>query len=536
VQVCRGYLNRPELTAERFIANPFVQGERLYRTGDLARFRPDGTIEYLGRNDFQVKIRGFRIELGEIEARLAEHPGVREAVVVAREDAPGDVRLVAYYTARPDATAPEAESLRPHLAASLPEYMVPAAYVRLEALPLNANGKLDGNALPAPKLRAFSAHEYEPPRGETEQRLARIWAELLRVERVGRHDNFFELGGHSLLGIRMLSRLQQALGADVPLADLFARHEALRSAFPLVDGEPVRRIGAADAGFALKQHDLEGERDPEDTLERLAIEESETPFDLEADPLARARLIRLADRDHALLVTLHHIVFDGWSTGVFNRELSALYAAFRGSRADPLPKLAIQYPDCAVWQRRSLSAASLNEQGDYWRGALVGAPPVLDLPTDRPRPARQDHAGATAPLEFDERLVDALKALSLRRGATLFMTLLAGWAALLSRLSGQQDVVIGAAVANRGRAEIEPLIGFFVNSLALRLDLSGEPSVGMLLDRVKARALEAQAHQDLPFEQVVEIVRPPRSPAHEPIFQTMFAWQNHDEARSSFPA
>ena len=339
---------------------------------------------------------------------------------------------------------------------------------------------------------------------------------------------------HIPLNVRLRGELD-ARALKLALDRLVARHEALRTAFPLVDGEPVQRIGAADAGFALKQHDLEGERDPEDTLERLAIEESETPFDLEAGPLARARLIRLADRDHALLVTLHHIVFDGWSTGVFNRELSALYAAFRGSRADPLPKLAIQYPDYAVWQRRSLSAASLNEQGDYWRGALVGAPPVLDLPTDRPRPARQDHAGATAPLEFDERLVDALKALSLRRGATLFMTLLAGWAALLSRLSGQQDVVIGAAVANRGRAEIEPLIDFFVNSLALRLDLSGEPSVGMLLDRVKARALEAQAHQDLPFEQVVEIVRPPRSPAHEPIFQTMFAWQNHDEGALELP-
>ena len=614
VQVCRGYLNRPELTAERFIASPFVEGERLYRTGDLGRFRADGMIEFLGRNDFQVKIRGFRIELGEIEARLAEHPGVREAVVLAREDAPGEKRLVAYYTARVDAAAPEAESLRPHLAASLPEYMVPAAYVRLETLPLTANGKLDRNALPAPDLGAFSGHAYVPPLGETEQRLARIWADLLRLERVGRNDNFFELGGHSLLGVRMLSRLRQALGADVPLAVLFARpvladfaaaadegapsplppiepasragppplsfaqrrlwfvaqmegagrayhiplnvrlrgeldkralklaldrlvarHEALRTAFFLVGGEPVQRIAAADVGFALMEDDLKGEGDPEGGLKRLAIEESETPFDLEAGPLARARLIRLADRDHALLVTLHHTIFDGWSTGVLNRELSALYVAFREGRADPLPKLAIQYADYALWQRRSLPAASLHQQGDYWRRALADAPAVLDLPTDRPRPARQDHAGSTVPLEFDERLVGALKALSLRRGATLFMTLLAGWAALLSRLSGQQDVVIGAAVANRGRAEIEPLIGFFVNSLALRLDLSGEPSVGTLLDRVKARALEAQAHQDLPFEQVVEVVRPPRSLAHEPIFQTMFAWQNHDEGALDLP-
>jgi hypothetical protein len=210
--VGRGYLNRPELTAERFIANPFVKGERLYRTGDVGRFRPDGIVEYLGRNDFQVKIRGFRIELGEIEARLAEHPGVREAAVVAREDAPGDRRLVAFYTARPEAPAPATEKLRAHLGASLPEYMVPAAYVVLESLPLTSSGKLDRNALPAPDSNAFAARGYEPPKGDTEETLARIWAGLLRVERVGRHDNFFELGGHSLLGVRMLSRLRQALG------------------------------------------------------------------------------------------------------------------------------------------------------------------------------------------------------------------------------------------------------------------------------------------------------------------------------------
>jgi amino acid adenylation domain-containing protein len=612
--VGRGYLNRPELTAERFIANPFVKGERLYRTGDVGRFRPDGIVEYLGRNDFQVKIRGFRIELGEIEARLAEHPGVREAAVVAREDAPGDRRLVAFYTARPEAPAPATEKLRAHLAASLPEYMVPAAYVVLESLPLTSSGKLDRNALPAPDSNAFAARGYEPPKGDTEETLARIWAGLLRVERVGRHDNFFELGGHSLLGVRMLSRLRQALGADAPLADLFAkptlaefaavaeegarsalpaiepadrgsplplsfaqqrlwflaqidgvgqayhipmnvrlkgeldkralrqaldrlvaRHEALRTTFVAVDGQAVQRIAPADLGFALEEHDLAGERDPEDALQKLVAEESDGAFDLQGGPLARGRLIRLADREHALLFTLHHIVSDGWSTGVLNRELSALYAAFRERQADPLPDLAIQYADYAVWQRRWLSEAMRQEQVDYWRRALAGAAAVLDLPADRPRPPRQDFTGSALPIEFDERVTAGLKALSLRRGTTLFMTVLAGWAALLSRLSGHEDLVIGAAVANRGRVEIEPLIGFFVNSLALRLDLSGDPSVAELLDRIKQRVLEAQQHEDLPFEQVVEIVRPPRSLAHEPIFQTMFAWQNHEEEPLELP-
>jgi amino acid adenylation domain-containing protein len=612
--VARGYLNRPELTAERFIASPFVEGDRLYRSGDLGHYRPDGTIEYLGRNDSQVKIRGFRIELGEIEARLAEHPRVWEAVALAREDAPGDRRIVAYYTTYPDGAAPSAETLRTHLAARLPEYMVPAAYVRLDALPLTANGKLDRRALPSPKSEAFAARGYRPPQGKTEEALAGIWGPLLRVDRVGRHDNFFELGGHSLLGVRMLSRLRQAFGVVLPLADLFAkptlaefsaaaetgargallpielasrddppplsfaqqrlwflaqidgvseayhialnvrlkgeldkpalrraldrlvaRHEALRTTFVVVDGQAVQRIAPADLGFALEERDVAGERDPEGSLQRLVAEEGVGAFDLQRGPLARGRLIRLANSEHALLLTLHHIVSDGWSTGVLNRELGALYAAFSGGRTDPLPDLAIQYVDYAVWQRRWMSEAMRQEQADYWRRTLAGAPAVLNLPVDHIRLPKQDYAGSALPLEFGERVTAGLKALSLRRGTTLFMTLLAGWAVLLSRLSGQDDLVIGAAVANRGRVEIEPLIGFFVNSLALRLDLSGRPSVGELLDRVKKRVLDAQQHEDLSFEHVVEIVRPPRSRAHEPIFQTMFAWQNHEEEPLDLP-
>ena len=604
--VARGYLNRPELTAERFVADPFAEAPdaRMYKTGDLGRYLPDGTIEFLGRNDFQVKIRGFRIELGEIEARLAQHPAVREAVVLAREDG-GDKRLVAYYTVAPDAEAAGAEALRRHLSATLPDYMVPAAYVRLDALPLTANGKLDRKALPAPDGAAYAARGYEAPAGEIETRLARIWAEALGLERVGRHDNFFELGGHSLLAVRVISRLRQALGVEVALAELFARpvlaefakavregarstlppimaarrdeplplsfaqqrlwflaqmegvsqayhiplglrltgeldsgalrgalarlvarHEALRTTFSDADGQPVQRIAAEDSGFDLQEHDLRQHSDAEGELQRLAMEEANAAFDLQAGPLIRGRLIRLDDREHVLLITLHHIVSDGWSMGVLSRELGALYRACSQGQADPLPALAIQYPDYAVWQRRWLAGEVLQAQSDYWRRTLAGAPAVLELPADRRRPVQQDHAGAFVALELDDKLTAGLKALSRRHGTTLFMTLLAGWAALLARLSGQDDVVIGTPVANRSRAEVEPLIGFFVNSLALRLDLSGGPTVGELLQRVKGRALEAQQHQDLPFEQVVEIVRPPRSLAHTPVFQVMFAWQN----------
>jgi amino acid adenylation domain-containing protein len=240
VQVARGYLNRPELTAERFVADPFSSepGARMYRTGDLARWLADGNIEYLGRNDFQVKIRGFRIELGEIEARLAEHPAVREVAVLAREDTPGDKRLVAYYTASPLVDESEegtvgAEQFRSHLSASLPDYMIPAAFVRLESLPLTPNGKLDRKALPAPVADSYSAPKYEPPQGEVETRLAAIWAEVLKLDRVGRHDNFFDLGGHSLMLVQVVTRLRQVLSRAVEMRELFAHPQLAEMASAL---------------------------------------------------------------------------------------------------------------------------------------------------------------------------------------------------------------------------------------------------------------------------------------------------------------
>jgi amino acid adenylation domain-containing protein len=618
--LARGYWNRPELTAERFVPNPFSpNGERLYRSGDLACWRSDGNIEFLGRNDFQVKIRGFRIELGEIEARLAEHPAVRDAVVIAREDTPGDKRLVAYYTAaggdsEPDAPS-SAERLRLHLSAVLPEYMVPAAYVQLEALPLTSNGKLDRIALSAPEADAYSTGGYEAPQSKTETILAEIWAELLRLDRIGRHDNFFELGGHSLLGIRVITRLVQALRVEVAIRDLFAhpvladlaqaiesaahvalppitpakrserlplsfaqqrlwflaqmegasdaynvpfgvylkgdvdhealrrtldriliRHEALRTTFAFIDGEPVQQLAIAkNSRFLLLEHDLRGHDKANAELDRLIGIEAGAAFDLEHGPLIRGRLIRLAEDEHALLITMHHIVSDGWSMGVLVNELSTLYGAFLRGEADPLPELEIQYADYAVWQRQWVEGDILQQQATYWKVALAGAPALLELPLNHPRPAQQNYTGAFAELVLDEQLTAGLRELSLRHGTTLYMTLLAGWAVLLARLSGQQDVVIGSPVANRGRIEIENLIGFFVNTMALRLDLSGSPSVSELLEQTKAQVLGAQQHQDIPFEQVVELVRPVRSLAHSPLFQVMFAWQNATERSLELP-
>ncbi|HET7232108.1 MAG TPA: amino acid adenylation domain-containing protein, partial [Longimicrobium sp.] len=625
VGVARGYLGRPGLSAEKFVPDPFSArpGARFYRTGDRARWLPDGNLEFLGRIDFQVKVRGYRIELGEIEARLAEHAGVREAVVLAREDVPGERRLVAYVVGEETAGA---EVLRAHLGETLPAYMVPAAYVRLEQLPLGSTGKLDRKALPAPEGDAFARRGYEAPVGETEAALTEIWADVLRVERVGRWDHFFDLGGHSLLAVRVISRVRQALGVEISVGELFtrpvlrdfareletaaraelppigraaregrlplsfaqqrlwfleqlgglgsayhipsrhrlrgeldraalvraldgivARHEALRTTFAQVDGVPEQRIAPAEAsGFHLVEHDLSGtlplsarnERgggrgeglDAAAELGRLVLEEGRAPFDLERGPLIRGRLIRLAADDHVLLLTMHHIVSDGWSMEVLFGELSALYAAQREGREAALPELPVQYADYAVWQRRWVEGEVLREQADYWTRTLAGAPELLELHGDYPRPAQMDPAGARLGVELDEALTAGLKALSRRHGTTLFMTLLAGWAAVLSRLSGQDDVVIGTPAANRGQREIEGLIGFFVNTLALRLDLSGAPTVAELLVRVKERALAAQHRQDIPFEQVVELVDPVRSLAHTPLFQVMFAWQHASRA------
>nr|WP_269202318.1 non-ribosomal peptide synthetase [Ralstonia pseudosolanacearum] len=601
--VARGYLNRPELTAERFVENPFHgEGrERMYRTGDLGRWLPDGSLEYQGRADAQVKLRGFRIELGEIEARLLQCAGVSEAVVTVREDAPGEQRLVAYYVS---GEAIEAQTLREQLQASLPEYMVPAAYVRLERLPLTPNGKLDRKGLPAPEGQAYASTAYEAPQGEVEQTLAGIWQTLLGVERVGRHDDFFALGGHSLQAVRLVAQVRTQLGAELGLTELFAqpslsavaqaivrgqgsalpaitvadrgealplsfaqqrlwflaqmeggseayhipvglrlkgeldedalrrsldrivaRHEALRTRFVAEDGQAVQRVASADAGLPLDWVDLSTEAVPEHQLGLLAEAEARAPFDLEQGPLIRGRLVKLGEQEHVLLITMHHIVSDGWSQGVLARELGMLYEAYRSGGEDPLPALPIQYADYAVWQRRWLEGAELQRQGAYWEQALAGAPTLLSLPTDRARPAQQDYAGGSVEVIFDETLSAGLRKLSQRHGTTLFMTVLAGWSALLSRLSGQDEVVVGSPVANRTRSEVEGLIGFFVNTLALRVEV-GSATVSELLGRVKSRVLEAQAHQDLPFEQVVERVRPVRSLSHSPVFQAALSWLN----------
>ena len=610
--LARGYLNHPELTRERFIADPIrgVPGARLYKTGDLARYLPDGNIEFLGRRDNQVKIRGFRIEPGEIEATLAQHPAVRQVVVLAREDVPGNKRLVAYLVTVDPQVPPAIEELRAFLKAKLPEYMVPSAFVMLPVMPLTPNGKVDRQALPAPDAsRPRTQQAYVAPRSVLEEQLAGIWQRVLGLERVGIHDNFFVLGGHSLLATQVISRIRTALRAELPLRSLFEsptiaglaggiraaqaqsrplppplqpvprdralplsfaqqrlwfldqyesnhavynialavslegslrtdvlrqsleqiveRHEALRTTIQMVEGEPLQSIAPrVDVDVPLVDlRDLPGQQ-RQRRAQELAVAEAREPFDLVRGPLLRARLLWLSATEHVLLLTMHHIASDGWSMGVLFDELKESYRSLcQGDRAD-LPDLPVQYADFAIWQRQWLQGTVLDQQLAYWKQQLNGAPAVLELPTDHPRPTLQSYRGACQLLALPQELSRALQALSRQEGVTLFMTLLAGFQVLLHRYSGQTDIVVGSPIAGRNHSEIEHLIGFFVNTLALRTDLSGDPTIQELLGRVREVALGAYGHQDLPFEKLVEELNPPRSLGYAPLFQVVFVLQN----------
>jgi amino acid adenylation domain-containing protein/non-ribosomal peptide synthase protein (TIGR01720 family) len=601
--VARGYLGRPDLTADRFVPDPFRgQGARLYRTGDRARWLPDGTLVFLGRVDLQVKVRGHRVEIGEIEAALAAEPGVRAAAVIAREDAPGDVRLVACVVPA-DGARDGALDLPRRLAERLPGYLVPSSFVALDALPLTPNGKVDRGALAKLAAARDDAGDHVAPRTPTEEVLAGIWADVFGRDRVGVHDRFGDLGGHSLLAVQIIARARAAFGVEVPLRAVFEaptvaglaerveaavragdppppplgrvarapppplsfaqerlwlldqldpgnvaynlptrlrlsgpldvaalerairaivrRHEVLRTTFAAPAGEPVQVVHE-DADVALPVEDLPAGARVED----VALAETARPFDLARGPLLRARLVRVTDDDHLLLLTLHHIAGDGWSKGVFFRELSALYGAFREGRPSPLPDLAIQYADHAAWQRAWLTGEALERQLAYWKEALAGAPAATDLPTDRPRPPVQTTRGARRRFAIPADLSNAVRALARREGTTLFMTLLAAFAALLARHGAGDDLVVGTPVAGRTRPEVEPLVGFFVNTLALRARIEPGSTFLDLLARVRETCLGAYAHQDVPFERLVSDLAKDRDPSRTPIFQVVFTLED----------
>ncbi|HEX3526368.1 MAG TPA: amino acid adenylation domain-containing protein [Thermoanaerobaculia bacterium] len=618
--VAPGYWRRPDLTAARFVPDPFsgLPGERLYRTGDRARFQAgSGDVELLGRIDQQVKVRGLRVEPAEIEAVLRGHPGVAECAVGT--DA-AENRLIAWVVLRETRDAISPAALRRHLESRLPAAMVPAVFTFLDALPRAPAGKVDRAALLVPEVPDIpeAAAGFRRSQTPAEEVLAGLWAETLGVAEVAAGDDFFALGGHSLLAARLLSRVRNAFGVDLPLSALFAaptvaglaaalaaarregaaepppppitevdrdtrmflsfaqerlwflaqwmpdspaynipaavvldgaldlpalaaalgeivrRHEVLRTTFSAIAGLPVQILGAA-AGVPLPLVDLTAlgmAGEPAAAL--LGAEEARRPFDLHRGPLLRACLLRLAASRHVVLLSLHHIVADGWSMGVLIGELAALYRSSQEGRPSPLPPPRLQYADFSAWQRERAAGAGAAGDIAWWRSFLAGAPAGIDLPSDRPRPGWSIHRGALSPFQIDPPRTGRLRSLARQGGATLFMILLTAFQALLARLSGATDLVVGTAVDQR-TPEVEGLIGLFVNLLALRGDLSGDPPFAELLARTRRATLDAHDHRDLPFERLVAAVEPVRHPGRNPLFQVAFSLQSAPLPEAALP-
>jgi amino acid adenylation domain-containing protein len=615
VQVGEGYLNNPALTAERFVTLEVGGGsERVYRTGDRARWLEDGEIEYLGRLDHQIKLRGQRIELGEIEACLVElDPVGQAAVVLTMEEQEERRRLVAYIVpSDAGAPAPDTAALKSALRTRLPDYMVPAQFVYLTALPLTASGKLDRRALPSPV--APEDLRDSGPATPFEELLIGLWGQVLGRAPDGVGANFFELGGHSLLATQLVSLIRRQLSIEMPLKVVFEhpvlrtqalwlaqqrgggmlpaievrapedyvlslaqqglwwlvqlegagsafniprvlllsgaldvgalersftqvvrRHSNLRLCFPIRNGVPVVRM--LDPYEPLVRTDLRHMGQDEQTVEveRLADEHARYSYDLTSEPLFKVRLLLLGNDRHLLLVNMHHIISDGWSIGILLREVGACYAAYCLGREPDLTPLPVQYPDYALWQRAGLTGALLEQQRAYWRAKLQGAPALLPVPTDHPRPARFSYRGTHFRADLDASLRDGLTRLSRKHGCTVFMTVLAAFNVLLARLTGQEDISVGTPIANRTHHQTESLIGLFANILVMRAQVDPEQSFAQFLVVVRQMALEAYQHQDLPFDQLVEELKPVRSLSHGPLFQVVFRYETSAPTREVLP-
>ena len=601
VQLARGYHDRVDLTAARFVADPFDTGRRMYRTGDRASWTAEGELRYLGRTDHQVKVRGFRVELGEIESVLSRCPGVEQVSVIVREDRPGDRRLVAYVVG-----APSGAELRAFLIERVPGYLVPSEFVTLGTMPLNANGKVDRQALPDPGSVAAPVVDRRAPSTPVERVLAEIWAEVLdlEVDRVGVEDSFFELGGDSIVGILVISRVRARLGVSVSprvlfetptihdlaraltageagpanrsteetiprvagdgplplsfaqqrlwfhhefaasaeyntvfglrlrgaldvdalntaLTGLVTRHEALRTTFDTVAGAGAQRIlPPADVRARFVDLSLPAVNEREAALHNEVRREADRPFDLRTAPALRPLLVRLDEQDHVLALVMHHIVTDGWSSGVLATDLAACYtAAVRGRPAD-LPPLPVRYADYAVWQRERRSSAASNDDLAYWQDRLDGISP-LNLPTDRPRPSVRVARADGIVSDIPPTVLDGLKALAGRHNASLYMVLVAAVKVLLARYCGQADIAVGTVTSGRDRAELERLVGFFVNTVVLRTTVDIARPFTELLAEVRSTVLGAFEHDSVPFDRLVDELRPEREPSRNPLAEVM---------------
>ncbi|MEM8907741.1 MAG: condensation domain-containing protein, partial [Bacteroidota bacterium] len=595
------YLNRPELTREKFIPNPYATtaGARLYRTGDLARWLPDGNIEYKGRKDNQLKVNGFRVELGEVEYRLSQSPDILEAVVLAQKDQLGSNRLLAYVVTQGEF---DRKRIERHLQQAVPAYLIPSFWVPLNALPISATGKVDRQALPAVDLTALLAENYIAPSTETEKQLVAIWQDLLELDQVGVDDHFFEIGGHSLLGVRLISAIRVKMGQELQVRDLFKfpkvrqlalhldtqnqidalppleavpnlekyplsyaqerlwfvdqlsgstqfhlstalrlqndldpsileaalrdlvkRHTVLRTVIRATNDIPFQEVRSAEQ-WSMKQSKGTEFKD-EEYLRLFLSGELAHPFDLANDYLFRAHLIELDKAEYLLLLVIHHIATDGWSQAILVNDFQELYQAKLEQRKAQLTPLTIQYRDYAWWQRQYLSGTYLNQQLEWWAKELRDSP-HLELPIDHVRPKKRTNRGGSWSFGIDQSQAEALKTYANEANATLFMTLLTVCQILLYRYSGQNDFCIGTSLANRNQQALESLVGLFVNSLVLRADLEGDSSFRSLLDQVQTNTLAAFAHQDVPFEKIVERLGIQRDLSRNPLFQVLFTFQN----------
>jgi tyrocidine synthetase-3 len=636
--VTKGYLNRPELTAEKYEQDflddhdekgPVAQEPSravseaynpthplthspIYRTGDLARWLPDGNIEFLGRIDHQVKVRGFRIELGEIEHCLLAHEYIKEVVVLAREKEGGSHYLCAYFVpGNSDGSFDHAHSftvseLREYLLQQLPDYMIPAYFIQLQQLPVTPNGKIDRKALPEPDESTIeTGREYAPPMTETEKKLVKIWQELLKIEKIGITDDFFELGGDSLLANQCIARVRKELQVEVVLrrffeqpfikalareieshekkrftiekavrdgciplsfaqerlwflqeldaesasyfvprvirmkgkmgkillertfTEIIRRHEILRTVFPFIDGQPVQQI-QPPYSFTIPLIDWSQEEEGEQTqkISRFLQEEGQRPFDIEKGPLLRVTLLKLKEEEHLLVLTEHHLIHDGWTQGVLLREFIEIFTAYSEGKAHTLPGLPIQYADFAIWQRNYLQGEVLEQHLDYWKEKLSGLGPVLELPTDRPRPPVISGEGAMKAFHLSGPLSLQLKDFSRRNGVTLFMTMLAVFKIFLFRYTGVEDLCVGTGIANRRYEEMEGMLGMVINTLPLRTQVAGAITFHQYLHRVKETCLDAYQHEDTPLSKIVEVMQPERSLSYTPLFQVAFSFMD----------
>ncbi|CAN5459447.1 hypothetical protein BH11PSE11_BH11PSE11_03500 [soil metagenome] len=611
------YVGDPEATAKSFIPNPFSDdpSSRMYKTGDLGRYLPNGEIEFIGREDFQVNIRGFRVELSEIEDVLRAVPGVLEVVVVTRNDQQGLARLVCFYTQDNKFDALNTTQLRKAVSEKLPNYMVPAMFFLLDAMPLTPNRKIDRMALPQTLVGDAGDDKVDAPESPTEKSLAAIWSGILDIAEVGIHQDFFELGGHSLLATKIVARIRSEFKVDISLQQFFenatieglaaliaqarssyvdspirllanrervplsfaqqrlwfldryeensnfyhmpsvmkitgeldikalndafvnviARHEVLRTNFIASEGQAYQKIRTLE-GWSLELVDVAGEtaEEQEHTFADYLHRQLNTSFDLQSDALLRVVLYVFSDDECRLFINMHHIISDGWSITVLINEITSLYESFVNNQPAALKPLPVQYADYSAWQIEYLQGAVLARQSNYWTEKLADLS-TLRLPLDFERPKNQTYHGDRLNFDIDRKLVEALEALSSKQGTTLFMTLLSAFNVLLHKYSGHSDICIGTPIANRVRAELEPMVGFFANTLVLRSDLDGNPEFSALLQQVKSTTLGAYSHQDLPFEKVVDLVLPERDPSRSPLFQVSFALQSFPETEFALP-